>query len=139
MTLNDDLMNALNRMGIKADNNAKEMSRKFEDLEKKVDSAKKEAREKEERDDKKLEKMNRRLDEFEKELKRNAEANKRKSVEKAAQKERLSNFKEAVGLAVVEPESPVKVKTWSELIEENKEKERARRDKAKEVELKNLE
>ena len=127
-------------MGIKNDLNAedlkREMTRKIEDLEKKVDGAKKDAKEREKRDDKKLEMMNKRLDDFEKRLKSNADNLEQKTKEKSAQLERMKNFNEAVGLKVAEPEAPPKVKTWSELIEENKEKERTRREKAKDTEMK---
>ena len=57
--------------------------------------------------------------------------------ERTAQAERTAKFKESVGLSVTDPVTPPpKVKLWSELIEENKEIERKRREKANEAEMK---
>ena len=138
MTSNDDLLEAIRKMGIKVEESAKdikkEVNKKIENLERKVDSAKYEANEKEAKNSILMNKMNKRLLDLEEKFR--IEALEKKQKENTVQKERVKEFEEAVGLNIVRPESLVRIKTWTELIEENKEKERARREKAKDEEQK---
>ena len=151
MISNEELMECLKKLGIQAEKNAKDnkreadkntkelkrdVTKKIEDLEKKVDSAMNEAIEKEARDEVKLKAMNKRLEDIENKIKSQNDKWEMRLKEKEEQKDRVKYFNEAVGLNIETEESPKKTKTWTELIEENKEKEKQRREAAKKEEVK---
>ena len=140
MASNDDLMAYLKTMDSKQDKNVRELrqevTKKIENLARKVDSAKNEAKEKEERDNIKMRNMNKMILDLEKKMTIQNEKFEQRIKEKEAQKERVQQFNEAVGLENTKEDSPKRTKTWSELIAENMEGEKQRREAAKKAELK---
>ena len=139
MASNDDLMAYLKTMDTRRqeEKNARdlrqEVTKKIENLARKVESAKNEAKEKEERNNVKMNNMNKMILDLEKKMTIQNEKFEQRLNEKAAQKERVQKFNEAVGLEVVQIEdSPKRTKTWSELIKENMDSEKQRREAAKE-------
>ena len=140
MASNDDLMAYLKTMDNRAEKTARELrqevTKKIENLARKVESAKNEAKEKEDRENLKMANMNKMILDLEKKMTLQNEKWERRMKEKDDQKERVQKFNEAVGLEVAVEDSPKRTKTWSELIKENKESEKNRREAAKESEKK---
>ena len=138
MTTNEDILNCLNNMKIQADTNNKELRRdvmkKMDDIDKKVEKAKEVAKEKDRKDEAKIEEIQKRLATIENNLAITMETCKRK--EREQQQKRTNEFKRNVGLEVTEDEPVKKAKTWSELIEESKRAEKEKREKEAAVQQK---
>ena len=139
MTTNDDLLKFLNTLKDQADKNTmnlrkdmKSVNSRLNELSEKVETAKKEAMEKENRDDKVLKEVQDRLEKIE--IKLTAAEVKCKDIERTVleQAKRTDEFKKAVGIEVGEPEKTEKPKTWTEILKESKDKndERNAEDKA---------
>ena len=100
--MNEDFLKCLNDMMIKADRNNQELRNdvkiRMEELSIKVDNAKKEAIEKEKRDEDKMREMGRRLEKIENKLKVNQDQCEKREKLAQEQRKRTSEFKAAVGL-----------------------------------------
>ena len=102
----------------------------------KVETAKNEAIEKENRDEIKMQEVQKRLEKIE--IKLTEAEEKCKNRENVAQEQatRTEVFKRAVGLEVTAPEPVSKPKTWTEILKDSKQKNEERIDKDKQSKMK---
>ena len=109
----------------------KDVNDKLVILTEKIDKVKDDAIEKETRNDAKMAGILQRLDSIEEKMKHKKDRSDENVEERTKQKEHTKNVKEAVGLVdkVTEQTRP---KTWSEIVDENREKEEEKREKEKE-------
>ena len=140
MTTNENLLKFLNYLKDQAEKNTtslkkdmKSVNSRLNKLSEKVEKAKNDALEKENRDNKVLKEVQDRLEKIE--LKLTAVEMKCKDREAVAQEnaKKTNDLKRAIGIEVSEPEpEPEKPKTWSEIMKESKDKndERNAEDKA---------
>ena len=138
----DDLYNLLNSLKIQADNNTntikEEMKKGMDDMNEKLEEVKKEACAKEKRDEMKMKGVEERLKTIEKKLKNAKDKCAEREELARKQLERVNEFKESVGLEKeIEPEKDKGKKPvlWSELLKEEQDAEKKRREKAKMEEL----
>ena len=142
MTTNEDILKFLNTLKDQADKNTfnlrkdmKNVNSRLNELSEKVETAKTDAIEKENRDEVKMKEVQDRLEKIE--LKLTAAEVKCNDREKVVQEQvsRTNEFKLAIGLETSAPEPVTKPKTWTEVLKENKKKneERIDEDKARKV------
>ena len=143
MTTNDDILKFFNTLKDQAEKNTsnlrkdmKNVNSRLNDLTEKVETAKNDSVEKENRDEKIMKEVQVRLEQIE--LKLTAAEVKCKDREKIAmeQSKRTNDFKNAVGLEINEPEKVVKPKTWTEILKENKDRNEERIAEDKENKMK---
>ena len=134
MTTNDDILRVLNDMKAQANANnealRKDVNEKMTTLTEKIDTVKKDAIEKETRDDAKMSGILSRLDSIEKKMYENKNKCEENKIERQKQADRTSAFKEAVGL-VDKPDNTNRTKTWSELVDASRKEEEEKKDKEK--------
>ena len=134
MTTNEDILRVLNDMKAQASANndalRKDVNEKLSILTEKIDTVKRDATDKETRNDAKMSGILQRLDSIEKNMYENKNKCEENKKERQNQKERTKAFKEAVGL-IDKPDETQKVKTWSELVDESRKEEDERKEKEK--------
>ena len=117
MATNEDILKYLNDMKKQASesNDAlrKDVGEKIDTLTEKIDTVKKDAEEKEVRNDLKMKGILQRLESIEKKMIDEKDKREENKAERQNQHERTKAFKEAVGL-IDKPEVVPRVKTWSE-------------------------
>ena len=132
----DDIMKFLNTMKVQAEKNSddlkKHVKEKIDELTEKVEKAKKEADEKENRDKIQIEKMCTRLNMIEDNLKDTKNKCEKRKKEEEEQRKRANDFKEAVGLETNEEPIVWRQQSWSDLVEKSKKKEEERRARTRE-------
>ena len=134
MSTNDDIIRLLNDMKAQANVNnealRKDVNEKMTTLTEKIDTVKKDAMEKETRDDAKMSGILSRLDLIEKKMYENKNKCEENKNERKKQVERTSAFKEAVGLVDI-PDNTNRPKTWSELVDESRKDDEEKKEKEK--------
>ena len=140
MTTNEDLLQVLDKLRLQADRNSADMKRevmkRMDELEDKVEEVKMKAIEKEKKEEQVIEGMQKRLESIEKKLVNLKDKSERDDKAAEEQRRRTNKFKEQVGIKVVEDIPEQKAKTWSELVRENKEEEEQKRIKENERKVK---
>ena len=135
MTTNEDIMSCLNEMKIQASLNnealRKDVNEKLVILTDKIDKVKDDALEKETKNDIKMSNLMQRLDSIERKMKDKKDKSEEKAEEREKQRERTKTFKDSVGLIDKAPDNS-RVKTWSEIVDESREKDEAKKVKEKE-------
>ena len=139
MATNDDILSYLNDMKAQANSNnealRKDVNKKMNLLTEKIDTVKKDAMEKETRNDVKMKGIMQRLDSIEKKMYDNKNKCEENKEERKRQLDRTNAFKESFGL-VDKPDDATKVKTWSELVDESRKVEEEKREKEKQKNMK---
>ena len=106
---------------------------KLKTLAEKIDTVKEEAKTKDDKNEKKMTGILERLNSIERNMRENKDKCEQDKVERKNQSERTKAFKEAVGLVDVVDKNvdPNREKTWSEIVDESREKEEERKEKTK--------
>ena len=121
-------------MKIQANSNNEALRKDVNDkliiLTEKIDNVKEDALEKETRNDLKMAGILKRLDSIEDKMNNKKDKSEEDTGERNKQRERTKNFKDAVGLIDKVPEQ-IRAKTWSEIVDESREKEEERKEKEK--------
>ena len=140
MTTNDDILRVLNDMKVQANasNEAlrRDVNEKMGMLTNKIDTVKKDAIDKEERNDVKMKGIADRLDSIEKKMFQNKNKCEENKFERQKQLERTNAFKNSVGLVDKPDESTTRVKTWSELVDESRAEVEDKKEKEKQKQMK---
>ena len=135
MTTNEDIMSCLNKMKVQASLNnealRKDVNEKLVTLTDKIDKVKDDALEKEKKNDLKMLNLMKRLDSIESKMKDKKDKSDEKAEEREKQRERTKTFKDSVGLIDEAPDNS-RVKTWSEIVDESREKDEVKKVKEKE-------
>ena len=113
----------------------RDMNERFKTLTEKIDTVKRDATVKDNRNDEKMAGILQRLDSIEKNMNTNKDKCEENKKEREKQRERTKQFKDMVGL-VDKPEETTRPKTWSELVDESREEEDKRKEKEKEKQVK---
>ena len=134
-TTTDDIMKFLS--GMSKDNEVlrKEVNDKFKSLSDKIDNVKTDAKAKEDKNEMKMNGILSRLDSIERKIEENKNNCEKDKVERSKQIERTRDFKESVGL-VDKPVDKEREKTWSEIVDESREKEEEKRENEKQKKTK---
>ena len=120
------------KMQVNVSNEAlrRDINEKMNTLTEKIDNVKKDADEKDTRNEIKMKGIMNRLDSIEKKMSENKNKCEENKEERNKQMDRTNAFKEAVGL-VDKPDETTKGKTWSELVDQSRKDEEERREKEK--------
>ena len=134
MATNEDILKYLNDMKNQANANndalRRDVNEKLNIMTEKIDKVKKDAEEKDERNDIKMKGIIERLDSIENKFNDNKNKCEQNNEERKKQLERTKAFKESVGL-VDKPEDTSRGKTWSELVDQIRKEEEEKREKEK--------
>ena len=137
MTTNKDILKYLNGMKEQAnkDNDAlrRDVNDKLKSLAEKIDTVKNDAKDKEDRNEIKMTGIIARLDLIEKNMIDNKNNCEKDKLERKKQADRTKEFKNSVGLVDKPdvPEEPNREKTWSEIVDESREKEEEKKEREK--------
>ena len=139
MATNEDILKYLNDMKTQANANndalRRDVNEKLNLMTEKIDTVKKDAEDKEERNNLKMKGIIDRLDSIENKFKDNKNKCEQNIEERKKQMERMKTFKESVGL-VDKPDETTKGKTWSELVDQSRKEEEEKKEKEKESKMK---
>ena len=113
----------------------KEVNDKFKSLSDKIDNVKNDAKVKDDKNEMKMNGIMSRLDSIERNMTENKNNCERDKEERLKQAERTRDFKQTVGL-VDKPVDKEREKTWSEIVDESREKEEEKREVEKQKKTK---